>query len=240
MRADAATERGAALALQGQLVDARREIAGLQRQVLVAERPLVGYVLGGLAAVPAAVGPAAPVFPGAPGAEAAMGAAPMGPAVLGGPTYAAMVRAGGPARAPGAGQAGPAGLAISEYRATDSRVWDVKILLRDISAVTEITLYHVPGYSGLFGNELADFLAARAARMGDARQAPLTPRAVRSALRREQLRRWELDWRENNADTDLFKWVPHVLDAPPWFPPNKALVTFLTGHGRFHSILSQI
>ncbi|KAL3249906.1 hypothetical protein MRX96_055774 [Rhipicephalus microplus] len=39
MRADAATERGAALALQGQLVDARREIAGLQRQVLVAERP---------------------------------------------------------------------------------------------------------------------------------------------------------------------------------------------------------
>ncbi|KAL1467491.1 hypothetical protein MTO96_042143 [Rhipicephalus appendiculatus] len=33
MRADAATERGAALALQGQLVDARREIAGLQRQI---------------------------------------------------------------------------------------------------------------------------------------------------------------------------------------------------------------
>ncbi|KAL1454689.1 hypothetical protein MTO96_043714 [Rhipicephalus appendiculatus] len=86
MRADAATERGAALALQGQLVDARLEIAGLQRQVFVAERPLVGDVLGGLAAVPAAVGPAAPVFPGAPGAEAAMGAASMGPAVLGGPT----------------------------------------------------------------------------------------------------------------------------------------------------------
>ncbi|KAL1477820.1 hypothetical protein MTO96_035451 [Rhipicephalus appendiculatus] len=93
MREDAATERGAALALQGQLVDARREIAGLQRQVLVAERPPVGDVLGGLAAV-LAVGPAAPVFSGGPGAEVAIGAASMGPAVLGGPTYAAMVRAG--------------------------------------------------------------------------------------------------------------------------------------------------
>ncbi|KAL3221563.1 hypothetical protein MRX96_005055 [Rhipicephalus microplus] len=61
--------------------------------------------------------------------------------------------------------------AISEYKTTDPRVRDVKALLNDISATTEITLYHVPGHSGLFGNELADFLAARAARLGDARQA---------------------------------------------------------------------
>ncbi|KAL3199007.1 hypothetical protein MRX96_044106 [Rhipicephalus microplus] len=40
MRADTAMERGAALALKGQLIDARREIAGLQRQVLVASDPL--------------------------------------------------------------------------------------------------------------------------------------------------------------------------------------------------------
>ncbi|KAL3249903.1 hypothetical protein MRX96_055771 [Rhipicephalus microplus] len=125
--------------------------------------------------------------------------------------------------------------ATSEYKTTDPRVRDVKALLKEISATTKITLYHVPGHSGLFGNELADFLAARAARLGDARQAPLTPRAVRSMLRREQLRRWESDWRQNNADTDLFKWVPHVLDAPSWFPPNRTLVTLLTGHGRFHS-----
>ncbi|KAL3242998.1 hypothetical protein MRX96_020677 [Rhipicephalus microplus] len=125
--------------------------------------------------------------------------------------------------------------ATSEYKTTDPRVRDVKALLKEVSARTKITLYHVPGHSGLFGNELADFLAARAARLGDARQAPITPRAVRSMLRREQLRRWESDWRENNADTDLFKWVPHVLDAPSWFPPNRTLVTLLTGHGRFHS-----
>ncbi|KAH8035937.1 hypothetical protein HPB51_013478 [Rhipicephalus microplus] len=37
MRADTDTERGVALTLRGQLIDARREIAGLQRQVLVAE-----------------------------------------------------------------------------------------------------------------------------------------------------------------------------------------------------------
>ncbi|KAL3221559.1 hypothetical protein MRX96_005051 [Rhipicephalus microplus] len=53
--------------------------------------------------------------------------------------------------------------ATSEYKTTDPRVRDVKALLKEISARTKITLYHVPGHSGLFGNELADFLAARAA-----------------------------------------------------------------------------
>ncbi|KAH7985449.1 hypothetical protein HPB51_026824 [Rhipicephalus microplus] len=109
MRADAATERGAALALQGQLVDARREIAGLQRQVLVAERPPVGDILGGLAAAPA-VGPAHAVLAAGPGVQVATGATPTGPVVPGAPSYAAVVRAGGPAGISGAGPAGPAGL----------------------------------------------------------------------------------------------------------------------------------
>ncbi|KAL3203841.1 hypothetical protein MRX96_041683 [Rhipicephalus microplus] len=112
MRADAATERGAALALQGQLVDARREIAGLKRQVLVAERPPVGDILGGLAAAPA-VGPAHAVLAAGPGVQVATGATPTGPVVPvvpGAPSYAAVVRAGGPAGIPGAGPAGPAGL----------------------------------------------------------------------------------------------------------------------------------
>lgn len=125
--------------------------------------------------------------------------------------------------------------ALAQYKTTDPRVRDVKALLKEISLNTELTLYHVPGHSGLFGNELADFLAARAARLGDVRQAPTTPRAVRGLFRREQLRRWETEWRQDNAETDLFKWVPLVSEAPLWFPPNQALVTFLTGHGRFHS-----
>ncbi|KAL3203836.1 hypothetical protein MRX96_041678 [Rhipicephalus microplus] len=109
VRADAATERGAALALQGQLVDARREIAGLQRQALVAERPPIGDILGGLAAAPA-VDPAHAVLAAGPGVQVATGATPTGPAVPGVPSYAAVVRAGGPAGIPVAGPAGPAGL----------------------------------------------------------------------------------------------------------------------------------
>ncbi|KAH6920328.1 hypothetical protein HPB50_028686 [Hyalomma asiaticum] len=107
MRADAATERGAALALQGQLAEARREVAGLQRRVLVAERTPVGDILGGLVAAPPAVGPAPAGFPAGPGVQVARGA---GPAVTSVPTYAAVVRAGGPAGVPGAGPSGPAGL----------------------------------------------------------------------------------------------------------------------------------
>ncbi|KAL3203828.1 hypothetical protein MRX96_041671 [Rhipicephalus microplus] len=109
MRADAAAERGAALALQGQLVDARREIAGLRRQALVAERPPVGDILGGLAVAPA-VGPAHAVLAAGPGVQVATGATPTGLAVPGVPSYAAVVRAGGLAGIPGAGPAGPAGL----------------------------------------------------------------------------------------------------------------------------------
>ncbi|KAH6941182.1 hypothetical protein HPB50_014601 [Hyalomma asiaticum] len=103
MRADAATERGAALALQGQLAESRREVAGLQRRVLGAERAPVGDILGGLVAPPA-VAPAE--FPAGPGVRVAGGA---GPAVAGVPTYAAVVRAGGPAGVPGVGPVGPAG-----------------------------------------------------------------------------------------------------------------------------------
>ncbi|KAH8028549.1 hypothetical protein HPB51_017675 [Rhipicephalus microplus] len=98
-------------------------------------------------------------------------------------------------------------------------------------------LYPVPGHSGLFENELADFLAARAAQLGDARQAPLTPRAVCSMLKKEQLGRWESDWTQGNADMDLFKWVPYVSNTSQWFPPNQALETLLTGHGASTHIL---
>ncbi|KAH7987086.1 hypothetical protein HPB52_024531 [Rhipicephalus sanguineus] len=87
LRADAAVERGTALALQGQLVEARREIAGLQRQALVAERPLVGDVLAGRAAA-AVHGPS-----GAHGSDTGvpMGAPPTLSGPAGGLTYAAVL-----------------------------------------------------------------------------------------------------------------------------------------------------
>ncbi|KAH7933456.1 hypothetical protein HPB49_012602 [Dermacentor silvarum] len=45
LRAEAATERGAALALQSQLVEARREVATLQRRAVVAEGRLDGSIV---------------------------------------------------------------------------------------------------------------------------------------------------------------------------------------------------
>ncbi|KAH7963890.1 hypothetical protein HPB52_023763 [Rhipicephalus sanguineus] len=124
--------------------------------------------------------------------------------------------------------------AISQHRTTDPRIRDIKTLLGKVSAVCSVALYHVPGHSGLFGNELADFLAARVAQYGEVRHAPLTPRAVRKALRNQELHIWEKEWK-HHSDMDLFKWVPHIPSIPAWFPPNQALVTFLTGHGRFPS-----
>lgn len=124
---------------------------------------------------------------------------------------------------------------LSRDRTADGRVYAIKTALRDIAARAKIWLYHVPGHSGVFGNELADFLASRAAVRGQARRTLLTPRAVRAALRRQERLRWAREWTENSADTYLYRWVPRVSEVPAWFPPNRALVTLLTGHGRFVS-----
>ncbi|KAH6920327.1 hypothetical protein HPB50_028685 [Hyalomma asiaticum] len=124
---------------------------------------------------------------------------------------------------------------LSRDRTADGRVYAIKTALRDIAARAKIWLYHVPGHSGVFGNELADFLASRAAVRGQARRTLLTPRAVRAVLRRQERLRWAREWTENSADTYLYRWVPRVSEVPAWFPPNRALVTLLTGHGRFVS-----
>lgn len=71
------------------------------------------------------------------------------------------------------------------------------------------------------------------------RRALLTPRVVRAALRDQERLRWARDWTDNSADTYLFRWVTRVSEVPGWFPPNRALVTLLTGHGRFVSYFYQ-
>ncbi|KAL3199005.1 hypothetical protein MRX96_044104 [Rhipicephalus microplus] len=53
-------------------------------------------------------------------------------------------------------------------------------------------------------------------------------------FRAEMNKRWALQWSLENSDTELHKWVPDLRLLPSFFPPNKALVTLLTGHGRFH------
>ncbi|KAL3213380.1 hypothetical protein MRX96_035440 [Rhipicephalus microplus] len=47
-------------------------------------------------------------------------------------------------------------------------------------------------------------------------------------------KRWSLQLSLENNDTELHKWVPELRLFPSFFPPNKALVTLLTGHGRFN------
>ncbi|KAH8021082.1 hypothetical protein HPB51_012366 [Rhipicephalus microplus] len=109
MQADAATERGAALALRGQLIEARREIAGLKRQVMVAERPPVGDILENLA-VATAGGPAA--VPAGPGIHEVTGTATMGhpvSGVAGGVSYTAALGSGVTSGIRGPSRNGPLG-----------------------------------------------------------------------------------------------------------------------------------
>ncbi|KAL1467489.1 hypothetical protein MTO96_042141 [Rhipicephalus appendiculatus] len=194
LRADAASERGAAIALQCQLVEARREIAGLQRRVLVAETPAVGDVLAG-----------------------ASGVHRLGGSSLADPGGSAAVEA------------------LSSRKNTDPHIADMKRALCHIGSASPIRLYHVPWRAGVFGNEIADYVASRAARQGDPRPLQWSLRNVRAVFRTELYRRWALQWSREDEDTALYKWVPDPRELPDYFPPNKALVTLLTGHGRFHS-----
>ncbi|XP_075530127.1 uncharacterized protein LOC142563459 [Dermacentor variabilis] len=123
--------------------------------------------------------------------------------------------------------------ALATPGSADPRIVRIQAGLGEVARLSEVRLYHVPGHCGVFGNELADFLASRAARYGLDRRAPLHFRAVRTAFRAVQRERLARSWREDHADTALFRWVPRLEEAPSFFPPPRALVTMLTGHGRF-------
>ncbi|XP_070384958.1 uncharacterized protein [Dermacentor albipictus] len=124
LRAEAATERGAVLALQGQLVETRREVAVVQRRAGVAECRLEGLIgaatgpagaglpgAGGAAAVGAAASSAGRLLSAGAGGACASSAAPMAP---GAASYAAALRsrglldAGAAPGAPGGAGAAPA------------------------------------------------------------------------------------------------------------------------------------
>ncbi|KAH7962428.1 hypothetical protein HPB52_016029 [Rhipicephalus sanguineus] len=108
LRADGATERGGALALQGQLIEVRREIAGLQRQVMV------GDVLAGTAAFATAGSTDHPV----PSLDVPLGAPPAFHAPAGGLSYAAVLRPGPLAGAQPSGRPGVPAVAAGPGVAT--------------------------------------------------------------------------------------------------------------------------
>ncbi|KAH7962429.1 hypothetical protein HPB52_016030 [Rhipicephalus sanguineus] len=123
--------------------------------------------------------------------------------------------------------------ALASQRNAEPHVLDLRVLLRRLSRSVPLHVFHVPGHSGVFGNEVADFLAQRAAVHGHDRSLPLPFRAVRQQLRRETLVLWTARWRETSTRTELFRWVQDVRALPPYFPSPAPLVTLLTGHGRF-------
>ncbi|KAL1443135.1 hypothetical protein MTO96_046101 [Rhipicephalus appendiculatus] len=85
--------------------------------------------------------------------------------------------------------------AITSPRNTEPHILEIRRLITAARQVTTLSLYHVPGHAGIFGNEVADFLAQRASRLGRLRRLPLPFRVVRQQLRRELLELWTARWR---------------------------------------------
>ncbi|XP_050024671.1 uncharacterized protein [Dermacentor andersoni] len=76
--------------------------------------------------------------------------------------------------------------AVATPGSNDPRVTRIKTALVEIARSSEVRLHHVPGHCGVFGNELADFLASRAARNGFDLNAPQPFKSVRAAFRAVQ------------------------------------------------------
>ncbi|XP_037508785.1 uncharacterized protein LOC119385414 [Rhipicephalus sanguineus] len=123
--------------------------------------------------------------------------------------------------------------ALASPRNVEPHVLEIRALVRKLSRTVHVYLYHVPGHAGVFGNEVADFIAERAAHRGIEASLPLPFRAVRSQLRREFLVLWTARWRAEHSRTELFRWITDLRTLPSYFPPPPSLVTLLTGHGRF-------
>ncbi|KAH7963873.1 hypothetical protein HPB52_023746 [Rhipicephalus sanguineus] len=75
--------------------------------------------------------------------------------------------------------------ALASPRNVEPHIMAIRSLIRHVSSHVRVYVYHVPGHSGVFGNEVADYMAERAARAGLQRSLPLPFRAVPSQLRRE-------------------------------------------------------
>lgn len=106
-------------------------------------------------------------------------------------------------------------------------VHQLKIAILSLANVVSVHLYHVPGHSGVWGNELADMVAASAATRGEDARGKLSKRMMRSRLTKEGHLQWQRRWSTENTDTELYRWIPNVLDIPSFFPPPKKLTQLI-------------
>ncbi|KAH7963892.1 hypothetical protein HPB52_023765 [Rhipicephalus sanguineus] len=68
--------------------------------------------------------------------------------------------------------------ALASPRNAEPHVLEIRALVRKLSRTAHVYLYHVPGHAGVFGNEVADFIAERAAHRGIEASLPLPFRAA--------------------------------------------------------------
>ncbi|XP_037509457.1 uncharacterized protein LOC119386192 [Rhipicephalus sanguineus] len=123
--------------------------------------------------------------------------------------------------------------ALASPQNVEPHVMEIRQLLTTIRRRSPVHLYHVPAHSGVFGNEIADYLSQRATRVGLLRRLPSPFRAIRRQFRQELLTLWSDRWRADFRRTELYRWVQDLRALPAFFPPPQPLVTLLTGHGRF-------
>ncbi|KAH9382308.1 hypothetical protein HPB48_008840 [Haemaphysalis longicornis] len=125
-------------------------------------------------------------------------------------------------------------MALASLRTCSNEIEDIRSIYATLSNRLQVFLYHIKGYAGVPGNEVADHLAVRACTVGEPRAALLSARVVRSALtERRALEKVGRRLGHQHRGTELFRWIPDVSSLPPNFPPHKKITFVITGHGRF-------
>ncbi|KAH7963900.1 hypothetical protein HPB52_023773 [Rhipicephalus sanguineus] len=113
--------------------------------------------------------------------------------------------------------------ALASPRNAEPHILEIRALIRNLSRNVRVYVYQVPGHSGIFGNEVADYMAERAVRAGLQRSLPHPFRAVRSQLRRELLVLWSIRTATEATDGTSVRTAP--VSKTPWtFARVKILV----------------
>ncbi|KAJ4430954.1 hypothetical protein ANN_19547 [Periplaneta americana] len=99
-----------------------------------------------------------------------------------------------------------------------------------------ITYSWVKAHVGIFGNELADRLAKKAAREDTLHYSKIPMSGVTKTLREESLAKWENQWQLAKNGAKTRRYFPQVSQRLALnIPLSAGLITMLTGHGRINA-----